>query len=228
MNKIKYLKFLNPVFMFIILLIPFVTGSNFHWSLLIAAILVILVNGITIYKMTNTFEDLYMFSYFDSLTKIPNRLSSDLYCNQLTSTSKLSVALADLDNLKNTNDTYGHLTGDKMLKAFASIFFDCAGTDGFAARNGGDEFIVFFNGEMSRQKMEEFCEKLQKEIDAYNDHSSLHIRYSIGCAFGESNTDKTVRELVSLADNHMYQQKSEKKSAARRQKGCANDDNEDE
>lgn len=223
MNKMKYLKLLNPVFMFLVLLIPSVTGSLFHWSLLAAAILIVFINGLVVHKLSGDFENLYRFSYFDSLTKIPNRLSTDLYCRQLSSVENLSVAVVDLDNLKVTNDTHGHLAGDELLRTFASIFFDCGNPDGFTARNGGDEFIVLFNNESSSQMLEEFCIHLQERIDSSNEHSSLYISYSIGCAFGQNSTCKTVYELVSLADQMMYQQKKAKKAALKKQKGCTND-----
>lgn len=226
MNKIKYLKLLNPVFVLFILLIPFITGSLFHWSLLVLALLVTLVNGLIINKLASDYQNLYRFSYFDSLTKIPNRLSADLYCSRISSIENLSIAVVDLDNLKLTNDTYGHFAGDELLKTFAAACFHCASHNGFAARNGGDEFIAFFNGESSQQILQEFCTQLQAEIEQHNASSKLNISYSIGCAFGRNSTCKNVYELVSLADQLMYQQKKEKKTAAKKQKGHPNHEKE--
>ena len=224
MNKMKYLKLLNPVFLIVILLIPFVTGSLFHWSLLAAALVVIIINGIVIYSMAKDYEGLYRFSYFDSLTKIPNRLSTDLYCSRIGSIENLSVAVADLDNLKVMNDTHGHFAGDELIKNFATAFFTCAGEEGFAARNGGDEFIVFFHQESSEERLQRFCEILQKRIESYNESSPVEIKYSIGCAYGKSSSCRNIHELVSLADQLMYQQKKEKKMRQKKQKGCPEDE----
>ena len=219
MNKMKLLRLLNPVFLFLILLLPSVTGSFFHWSILAAALLVTLIDGFIIHRMIANYENLYRFSYFDSLTKIPNRLSADLYCDKINSVKDSSVAVADLDNLKITNDTYGHFAGDELLAEFASIFNSCADKDGFAARNGGDEFIVFFHGKSSAEQLTEFLTSLQDQIDAHNRTSGRCIGYSIGCAFGTSDDCASIYELISLADQRMYQQKREKKASDRKQKG---------
>lgn len=224
MNKMKYLKLINPVFLILIVLIPSVTGSIFHWSLLAAAVVVALVNSVMIYKMTESYEALYRFSYFDSLTRIPNRLSTDLYCSRVHSVEQLSVAVMDLDNLKKTNDRYGHLTGDELLIRFASILARCAGPDGFAARNGGDEFIVFFHGEDACRMMREFRDRLEEEIGAARLNNGSGICYSLGSACGPSDKCRDIRALVSLADERMYCQKREKKRSCSCGKEAAEND----
>ena len=213
MAKLKYLKFLNPVFVLLIFLVPFISGSYFHWSTLALAIVMALVNGYMVRRMLADYKNLYQFSYFDSLTGIPNRLSADLYCNRLGSLENLSVAVADLDNLKATNDNYGHARGDVLIKNFAALFFEYASKYGFAARAGGDEFIAFINSPVSHEEMQQFCLELQEAIDDYNDTSSPHISYSIGCLHKGEASFHTIHELIAYANAQMYEIKKKKKAA---------------
>lgn len=213
MAKLKYLKFLNPVFVFFIFLIPFVSGSYFHWSLLALSILMAVINGYMMNHLAADYENLYQYSYFDSLSGIPNRLSADLYCERLESLDNLSVAVTDLDNLKNTNDIHGHHTGDILIKNFASIFSECASAQDFTARIGGDEFIIFMNSDSSEQDMQTFLLNLQAAVSKYNASSSVPVSYSIGCVLRtETACRHNIHELISAADARMYEEKRKKKA----------------
>lgn len=55
-----------------------------------------------------------------------------------------AVAIFDLDHFKSINDRYGHAVGDEVLKRFAGLLARITGDDGFAARTGGEEFVVVF------------------------------------------------------------------------------------
>ncbi len=57
----------------------------------------------------------------------------------------LCVLIADIDNFKKVNDTYGHAYGDKVLKALAVIFLDAEDETCFAARYGGEEFALIMD-----------------------------------------------------------------------------------
>lgn len=86
----------------------------------------------------------------DSLTGIYNRGHLNLMMEYFSEQAEkhnmpLSVALIDIDHFKNVNDTYGHLTGDRVIKMIASIADKVAQKyQGFAARYGGEEFVLAF------------------------------------------------------------------------------------
>jgi diguanylate cyclase (GGDEF)-like protein len=83
----------------------------------------------------------------DALTGLNNRRRADDFVSQQIARSrrqeKTLMYLMDIDGFKRINDTYGHLEGDRALKAVAGALRRAAGNyDGFAARWGGDEFVL--------------------------------------------------------------------------------------
>jgi diguanylate cyclase (GGDEF)-like protein len=86
-------------------------------------------------------------AHTDSLTGLPNRRALDdtfrLMIAQASRTlTPLSAMLIDLDRFKDVNDTYGHDRGDEVLAAMATTLKDSVRTSDFAARLGGEEFLV--------------------------------------------------------------------------------------
>ena len=100
-------------------------------------------------------KDLSNFEFFkgkdlnyrlDNLTQILNRETVFLYIKSLIERKiPFTVAISDVDNFKNVNDNYGHMMGDKVLKAFAKIL-DESVENGVVGRFGGDEFITVLEG----------------------------------------------------------------------------------
>ncbi len=94
-------------------------------------------------------ETLYKLAYHDFLTDIPNRLKFKEDFEALhkdIEDGKLAgiVAIFDLDNFKTINDTYGHNTGDIMLKRLTEFLQGQPEFKGHLYRLGGDEFVFFF------------------------------------------------------------------------------------
>jgi diguanylate cyclase (GGDEF)-like protein len=86
-------------------------------------------------------------AHTDSLTGLPNRRALDdtfrlLIAQAGRALTPLSVMLIDLDRFKNVNDTYGHDRGDEVLAAMATTLKESVRTSDFAARMGGEEFLV--------------------------------------------------------------------------------------
>lgn len=79
----------------------------------------------------------------DPLTGLPNRrLLFETFAELLSNAGEMAVIAIDLDHFKPVNDLYGHGAGDEVLKRIAAHLSDCVGAKGFAARIGGDEFVV--------------------------------------------------------------------------------------
>ena len=57
-----------------------------------------------------------------------------------------SILIADIDNFKKVNDTYGHAYGDEVIREVASVFEQCKGKREFASRYGGEEFALIMPG----------------------------------------------------------------------------------
>jgi diguanylate cyclase (GGDEF)-like protein len=87
----------------------------------------------------------------DALTGLPNRRALDetfglLIAEAERTLAPLSVMLIDLDRFKNVNDTYGHDRGDEVLAAMATTLQESVRSSDFAARLGGEEFLVLLPG----------------------------------------------------------------------------------
>ena len=81
----------------------------------------------------------------DSLTGLLNRRSfADRVASIRKSEGTLALAMADLDHFKQLNDTYGHDTGDRVLRLFSSVVRDCVRSQDIVSRHGGEEFAIAF------------------------------------------------------------------------------------
>lgn len=82
----------------------------------------------------------------DPLTGLPNRRAlEESYATAAASQEAMALAVCDVDSFKAFNDSFGHLIGDRVLKAIADVLADhCAGH--LVARYGGEEFAVLFSG----------------------------------------------------------------------------------
>lgn len=213
-NHIKALKITKVLLLIPVIAILLSSPSSLTYGICFCLFIIILFDFIIIDKAKNDYEMIYRSAYYDALTGIPNRLSADLYVAKTTSTNDLSVIMADLDGLKKANDTFGHQTGDILIRDFASIFFKTATPEGFAARNGGDEFLAIFPNDGDGAKAESYCRALKKSIDIYNETAAHPLSYSIGIACGGNKNYESIQQLISDADRHMYQNKTQKRQAS--------------
>lgn len=110
--------------------------------------------------------------------------------------------LADINHLKETNDTYGHVAGDELIRRMASLMAEVFRHDARVYRMGGDEFAVVYFGDRVGQKIEELYEALGRQ----NESAGHRLGFAVGYAKyrrGEETWEDTVRR----ADYNMYQDK---------------------
>ena len=115
----------------------------------------------------------------------------------------------DLDRFKPINDTYGHVTGDEVLRLVAEQLKRTFGNmQAFLARYGGDEFVVIVKGK-TQDEMDVIIHQTQENVNAiaWGADTPWQLSISIGCAMrGEQGKQKS-HELLALADERMYRQK---------------------
>ena len=147
-------------------------------------------------------------AYKDSLTGISNRARCEQVQKELSESSKsFCIISIDLDRLKYVNDTFGHLSGDKMIADFAHILSDVFPTAILVGRMGGDEFIVIID--TTDQSLISMClDKLKTAIDKRNDSSKDDppISASIGYAL-RTLPSQSCHDIYMEADNNMIIQK---------------------
>jgi GGDEF domain-containing protein len=102
----------------------------------------------------------YDIAYRDELTGLPGRRAFNDVMAQLGGT--YAIAMCDVDHFKKFNDTYGHDTGDQVLRMVAAELSHVGG-GGRAFRYGGEEFLIVFRGR-SAKEAEPFVESLRRSI----------------------------------------------------------------
>jgi len=94
---------------------------------------------------------------------------------------EVTVFIADIDNFKKINDTYGHLTGDMVLKNIAAILKDNIGENGIVARYGGEEFVGAMK--VDKARCVEICEGVRMAIEKSSyDIFGFQVTISFGIA----------------------------------------------
>lgn len=150
----------------------------------------------------------------DALTGLNNRRRLDQYLMELDDQNwggaSCHLILLDVDRFKKINDTYGHVTGDNVLKLVADQMKKVYGNmHSFLARYGGDEFVIVLKGKTD-EEVAESLRTLHESVAKMNwgDGSPWKIEISAGCArYGEVPM-ASVRELMNLADSRMYEEKN--------------------
>jgi diguanylate cyclase (GGDEF)-like protein len=113
-------------------------------------------------------ETSYLLAYHDELTTLPSRRA--FHDALLRLEAPYSIAMVDIDHFKRCNDTYGHDTGDQVLRMVASRLARVSG-GGQAYRCGGEEFAILFSGKSTADVLDHL-EKLRADIAS----STLRLR----------------------------------------------------
>jgi diguanylate cyclase (GGDEF)-like protein/putative nucleotidyltransferase with HDIG domain len=121
----------------------------------------------------------------------------------------LTLVMADMDLLRNINNTYGHLAGDATLIKVAEILKDKVRDMGMVSRFGGEEFAIMLP-EVSPESAEPLIESIRQEIEntqieISTSNSPIRVTMSFGIAGRE--LDKSVQDLIHSADLAVYQSK---------------------
>lgn len=181
-------------------------GSIYHF--------VVLKEDIT--KRREESEKAKYLAYHDSLTGLSNR--SFFYdrlmiavANAARYQSRLAVMFLDLDGFKEINDTYGHDTGDEVLKAVAEKLKKIMRKGDTVARMGGDEFTLIVPEFEDVTDVEFLAKKILKSMEQRLTAKNLLVTPSIGIAFYPQHGANHETLLIN-ADKAMYQAKKQGKN----------------
>jgi diguanylate cyclase (GGDEF)-like protein len=118
----------------------------------------------------------------------------------------LSVIIVDIDHFKSVNDTFGHLTGDQILKAVGSAMQSSARKEDIAARFGGEEFIVLLDN-CTAHDAQVKAEHLRSQIEALHPEG-VAVTASFGVAQLQQDAQR-YEDLLKNADTALYIAKEE-------------------
>ncbi len=148
-------------------------------------------------------------AFHDKLTSSYNktmfdRLLNKEYSRYLRHKRPLCLAIFDIDFFKAINDTYGHLTGDKLLIALSKLFMENIRDIDVFARWGGEEFALLMS-ETDIDEAYKVCEKLRLSIEEMTIPNLPNITISAGVT--QIDKDDTKDEFFQRADNALYDAK---------------------
>jgi len=174
----------------------------------------VIANSIT-YEQTK--ED----SLSDPLTGLPNTRFMFMHLShELSRAERLGAEVAllvmDLDDFKDLNDTYGHHTGDRGLRQVAAVLRSAIRPYDTCVRYAGDEFVIVLSGcdaeqaETKRLELQQAVEELYFEA---RPGKPVRLGVSAGAAVFPHD-GRTYEDLLTVADNRMYHDKSRRKIGA--------------
>ncbi len=127
------------------------------------------------------------------------------------------MIMFDLNDLKITNDKYGHQVGDELIGSFASILQSAKEIhefDVFVGRYGGDEFMVYYQS-ADEMDAKMYLEEVSEQVSEFNlKETKFQISYAAGHAvFSDEQDSLTTQDLFNAADEAMYANKVKMKEA---------------
>ncbi len=154
----------------------------------------------------------------DELTRLFNKRHFNAQLHSMLTVAQanhqpLSLVLIDLDRFKVYNDTYGHLAGDSALRDVAAVIkSQLAGTDGLAARYGGEELVVLLpdkDAGEARRIAEAIREAVASRGIAHAENLPWgHVTISSGYATALPDQAVSENDLIAKADRALYMAKT--------------------
>ena len=163
----------------------------------------------TEYKLYEYNKKLERMAGSDPLTGLLNRRYMSDILRKLESRYKqervpLSMAMGDIDFFKKVNDTYGHDSGDVVLKEIAAMFTEFMEDKGYASRWGGEEFLLVFRGinaDEVFQMLEGFRDSVARK-DIKSDGKIIKVTMTFGLE--EYSSHAGIDETIKKADEKLY------------------------
>ena len=196
---------------------PLFSDSDIRGLLLVVTLFFSLVP--IFYYLVRSSLRLHTLSITDELTGLYNRrgfftFAEDCLMSAKRSEKRLMLLYADLDGLKEINDTSGHDEGDRLIKETSAILKSTFRTSDIIARIGGDEFVVFPVG-TDEDHAAIIADRLQENIEHFNaiHNNRYKLSISTGIATYDPNSVQSIDELLAEADDLMYKHKKSKKKS---------------
>jgi diguanylate cyclase (GGDEF)-like protein len=155
-------------------------------------------------------------SRLDTLTEIGNRFSFNEFTDKLSrhnTGESWAIVMIDMDHFKHINDTLGHQAGDQALQDMAGIIKNGIRGSDFAARYGGDEFVLATrveNGIVQRMR------EIQEAVDRHNAKKVRPFKLEISYGYDVYTADgrQSIDEFLSHIDGLMYRHKQDRRRAS--------------
>ena len=121
--------------------------------------------------------------------------------------------MIDIDHFKKLNDNFSHEMGDKCLKKFAEIVRNNIRKEDRLIRYGGEEFIILFNGESTKEEMHQKADDLRKSVEEETSKikdfadPNFVAPFTISVGVNYMNPNYTLEDNIKIADKYLYEAK---------------------
>ncbi len=161
-------------------------------------------------------EEAEFLSFHDQLTGLYNRRFLEEEIKRLDTKRQLPISLivADINNLKVVNDTYGHKFGDELLKCAADIIDKACRKEDIIARWGGDEFVILLS-KTDEKSAKTVAHRIGNYCEKHNKICNSKLKFPVSIAVGtatKTNMKQSIKNMLKTADKNMYSDKLSIKS----------------
>lgn len=190
--------------------------KTFYINLIASLIITLLVTAIIIYTINIYQKQLVQLASEDALTGLANRRKFNEYFERVyklyhKSIKTITLILIDIDDFKNVNDTFGHLTGDQALTRVAQILKSHLRTTDMVARWGGEEFSILLL-DVSKEDAIKIAHAINSAIKEDQELFELINKpLTISLGLGELTHAESQDGLVYKVDKALYKAKNEGK-----------------
>lgn len=180
---------------------------------IIMIVLLIIQQTIADIRIKNSNKILEKKAYIDLQTGLPNKSKcEEILHNYEYISEPVGFVMFDLNNLKRTNDTYGHAVGDQLITNFARLLRNAIPSKDFVGRYGGDEFLAIIT-QTTKEEILSIMEDVHSTVKHFNENiHKVEVSYAYGYAFSEDYSECTMKTLFNKADKHMYENKAIEKA----------------
>lgn len=175
---------------------------NFGFLFIITVIFLVEIQTAT-NQLQKQNEILDTMAHIDPLTGLYNRRSMHTFLNNAPGSEPFCLVMCDIDDFKKINDTYGHDTGDNVLREIARMVQSQMGQHDRACRWGGEEMLLLIHGDLDQA-----CQIAEGIRNAVNDFAfclkgqSIHCSITIGVALHQEG--EGIDHTITQADNNLY------------------------
>ncbi len=156
-------------------------------------------------------ESLLKRAQTDSMTGLLNKATTEAFVKEhlrdIQSGANDIVMLVDIDDFKNINDTYGHLTGDEVIIDIANALMRYTFNEGFVGRIGGDEFLVYLPNILDTRLACEKAEKYANELRTKYPGSDGKPKVTLSIGIAATDISIPYSDFIEQADAAVYQAK---------------------
>jgi diguanylate cyclase (GGDEF)-like protein len=209
---------IQTLIMFTVVVFAFTPPEFFSLNRYLIRCMYLIIFAFVMYQINQILQESFAkekvakeMAYRDPLTHLPNRLAlaesfERLIENYRQSQEPFAIAIIDIDNFKNINDSKGHAQGDETLVGIAEILQDNTTPEDFIFRFGGEEFVMLF-ADAGEALMK--LDRIRGAIASY-DFPIGKITVSVGMSLYCDNY--SMIENISFADEAMYAAKNRGKN----------------